>query len=122
MKAEFGTRDAFYVSDLRWIVRNRELNLHCEDYVCKGEVHSWYNNSPHLEYTTHNANEFLISIGFLDREPIVELPHKPINPNRNQIQDGKYSGKKDWDDIEKYKQFRENKQIELIPFNHYKTP
>ena len=46
----FGTRDAFYVSDLKWIVRCRELGLNCMDYVYKGEVHSWYNNSPHLEY------------------------------------------------------------------------
>lgn len=119
---QFGTRDAFYVSDLRWIIRNRELELHCEDYVYKREVHSWYNNSPHLEYTTHNANEFLIRIGFLDHEPIVELPHKTIDSNRNQIQDEKYSGKKDWDEIERYKHLRDDNQIELIPFNHYKTP
>ena len=117
----FGTRDAFYVSDLRWIIRSRELGLNCVDYVYKGEVHSWYNNSPHLEYTTHNVNEFLIDIGFLKRDPKVELPHKPINPNRSQIQDGKYKGKKDWDDLDKYRNFRENNQIELIPYKHYET-
>ena len=115
----FGTRDAFYVSDLRWIIRSRELGLNCRSFIYKGEVHSWFNNSPHLEYTTHNVNEFLIDIGFLDREPIVEMPHKIISSNRNQIQDTKYSGKKDWDELEKYRQFREENDIPLIPFTHY---
>lgn len=115
----FGTRDAFYVSDLRWIIRSRELGLTCVDYVYKGEVHSWYNNSPHLEYTTHNVNEFLVDIGFLERKPVVELPHKVINPNRDQIQGSKYRGKKDWDEIPKYRTFRDTHDIKLIPFKHY---
>ena len=117
----FGTKDAFYVSDLRWIIRSRELGIHCVDYVYKGEVHSWYNNSPHLEYTTHNVNEFLIEIGFLEREPIVGMPRKTINPNRNQIQTSKYSGKKDWDVIPKYRDLRDSNNIELIPFKHYES-
>ena len=118
----FGTRDAFYVSDLRWIIRCRELGLNCMDYVYKGEVHSWYNNSPHLEYTTHNVNEFLIDIGFLDREPVVEMPRKEISAGRSTIQDSKYAGKKDWDEIPKYQTFREDHNIELIPFKHYEKP
>jgi acetyl esterase len=28
----FGTRDAFYVSDLRWIIRTKELGLNCHSY------------------------------------------------------------------------------------------
>jgi acetyl esterase len=115
----FGTRDSFYVSDLRWIIRCRELGLNCVDYVYKGEVHSWYNNSPHLEYTTHNVNEFLIDIGFFDREPVVEMPRKEISAGRSEIQDSKYAGKKDWEEIPKYQTFRENHNIELIPFKHY---
>ncbi len=118
----FGTRDAFYVSDLKWIVRCRELGLNCMDYVYKGEVHSWYNNSPHLEYTTGNVNEFLVDIGFLDRNPTVPLPRKEISANRSEIQDTKYSGKKDWDEIERYRRFREDNHINLIPFKHYEQP
>lgn len=115
----FGTKDAFYVSDLRWIVKCREIGAKCRDFVYKGEVHSWYNNSPHLEYTTHNVNEFLVDIGFLDRQPEVELPHKEISAGRLDIQDAKYSGKKDWDEIPKYRRYREEHNIELIPFKHY---
>lgn len=118
----FGTRDAFYVSDLRWIARCRELGLNCVDYVYKGEVHSWYNNSPHLEYTTANVNEFLIDIGFLGRAPAAPLPGKEISSGRSGIQGAKYSGKKDWDEIEKYRKFREDNRIELIPFKHYEQP
>ena len=111
----FGTKDAFYVSDLRWIVKCRELGANCRDFVYEGEVHSWYNNSPHLETTTHNVNEFLMDIGFLERQPGVELPHKEISPGRSEIQDAKYGGKKDWDDIPKYRRFREEHNIRLIP-------
>jgi acetyl esterase len=115
----FGTRDAFYVQQLRWIVKCRELGITCTDYVYKSEVHSWYNNSPHIEYTTHNANEFLISIGLLNREPDVELPHKIINPNRMTIQEDKYSNKKDWDALSKYQQYVKDHNITIIPYKHY---
>lgn len=115
----FGTKDAFYVSDLRWIVKCREIGAECRDFVYQGEVHSWYNNSPHLEYTTHNVNEFLIDIGFLDRHPVVPMPHKEISNSRSEIQEDKYSAKKDWDEIPKYRQYREDNDIELIPFKHY---
>ena len=117
----FGTKDAFYVSDLRWIVKCREIGAVCRDFVYKGEVHSWFNNSPHLEYTTRNVNEFLVDIGFLDRQPEVELPHKEISAGRSGIQDAKYSGKKDWDEIPKYRRYREENDIKLIPFRHYEA-
>jgi len=115
----FGTKDAFYVSDLRWIAKCRDVGAKCRDFVYKGEVHSWYNNSPHLEYTTHNVNEFLVDIGFLDRQPEVELPHKQISAGRSGIQDAKYTGKKDWDEIPRYRRYREKYNIQLIPFKHY---
>ena len=115
----FGTKDAFYVSALRWIVKCRELGTVCHDFVYKGEVHSWYNNSPHLEYTTHNVNEFLIDIGFLDRQPVVPMPHKEINDNRSEIQEEKYGGKKDWDEIPMYRKYVEDHSITLIPYKHY---
>jgi len=115
----FGTKDAFYVQQLRWIVKCRQLGLTCRDYVYKGEVHSWYNNSPHLEYTTDNVNKFLVEIGFLDAEPAVELPHKQISPGRSEIQDAKYGGKKDWDEMPKYQQYVKDHNIKLISFKHY---
>jgi acetyl esterase len=116
----FGTRDAFYPQQIRWITRCRELGLLCRDYVYKGEVHSWYNNSPHLEYTTENVDHFLIEIGILDEEPKVELPHKQINPNRAGIQGQKYAKKTDWDEQERFRRYIEENDITVIPFEHYK--
>jgi hypothetical protein len=52
-------------------------------------------------------------------EPAVELPHKEISPGRSEIQDAKYSGKKDWDEILQYRGYREEHNIRLIPFKHY---
>jgi acetyl esterase len=118
----FGTKDAFYVSDLRWIVKCREIGAECRDFVYKGEVHSWYNNSPHLEYTTHNVNEFLIDIGFLDRQPVLSMPHKEISDSRSEIQEAKYGGKNDWDEIPMYREFIEDHNITLIPNKHHEQP
>ncbi len=81
--------------------------------------HSWYNNSPHLEYITHNVNEFLIDIGFLDRKSEVELENKQISFSRSKIQDAKYRGEKDWDELPKYRRYVETHNIKLIPFKHY---
>ena len=40
-------------------------------------------------------------------------------PRRLHIQDAKYSGKKDWDEIPRYRRYREEHDIELMPFEHY---
>jgi hypothetical protein len=65
------------------------------------------------------VNEFLVDIGFLKRQPEVELPDKEISAGRSDIQDAKYSGKKDWDEDPKYRRYREENNIDLIPFKHY---
>ncbi len=116
---QFGTRDAFYPQQIRWIAKARELGLVIHDYVYKGEVHSWYNNSPHIEYTTANVDRFLQSIGLLDGEPPVQLPHKLISPQRLAIQQGKYAQKTDWDTMERFQRFIRAHGIELIPYKHY---
>jgi len=115
----FGTKDAFYPQQIRWIVKCRQLGLKCHDYVYKGEVHSWYNNSPHVEYTTQNVDRFLVEIGLLQETPKVELPHKQINPNRLKIQDDKYAKKTDWDEQPRFRRYVEKHKIKLIPFKHY---
>ena len=115
----FGTKDAFYPQQIRWIVRCRQLGVKCHDYVYKGEVHSWYNNSPHIEYTTRNVDKFLVEIGLLHETPKVELPYKQIHPNRLKIQDDKYAKKTDWDEQPRFRQYAEENKINLIPFKHY---
>jgi len=114
----FGTRDAFYPQQIRWIVKCRELGLTVRDYVYKNEVHSWYNNSPHLEYTTENVDKFLVEIGLLEAEPKVEPPHKPISPGRAGIQKEKYDRKTDWDEQQRFRRYAEEHQINVIPFKH----
>lgn len=116
---QFGTRDAFYPQQIRWVVRSRELGLLTRDYVYKGEVHSWYNNSPHIEYTTENVDRFLQEIGLLGPEPKVELPHRRISPNRQAIQESKYEAKTDWDEQERFQRYVRENGIELIPYKHY---
>ena len=115
----FGTKDAFYPQQIRWIVKCRELGLTCHDYVYKGEVHSWYNNSPHVEYTTANVDRFLIEIGLVGAEPKVELPHKEISEGRSDIQDGKYDKKTDWDEQERFQRYVKEHDITIIPYKHY---
>jgi acetyl esterase len=116
----FGTKDAFYPQSIRWIVKCRELGVKCHDYVYKGEVHSWFNNSPHIEYTTANVDKFLVEIGILGEEPKVELPHKEVQANRAHIQSQKYSKKTDWDEQERFQNYVKENNITIIPFEHYK--
>ncbi len=117
----FGTRDAFYPQQIRWITACRELGLTIHDYVYKGEVHSWYNNSPHVEYTTENVDKFLVEIGFLSSDSDVELPHKHINPRRAEIQQSKYDKKTDWDEQEQFRNYIRDHNIRLIPYKHYEN-
>jgi acetyl esterase len=117
----FGTKDAFYPQSIRWIVKCRELGVKCHDYVYEGEVHSWFNNSPHIEYTTENVDKFLVEIGLLSEEPKVELPHKEINPNRMGIQEEKYAKKTDWYEQERFQQYMKEHNITLIPYKHYES-
>ena len=86
----------------------------------KGEVHSWYNNSPHLEYTTANVDRFLVEVGLLDEEPKVDLPHGEIGDNRVPIQQAKYDKKTDWEEQERFRNYMKEHDITLIPFEHYK--
>ncbi|MHC4402436.1 MAG: hypothetical protein ACYTG0_22455 [Planctomycetota bacterium] len=115
----FERQDAFYPQQIRWITKCRDLGLACHDYVYKGEVHSWYNNSPHVEYTTANVDKFLVEIGLLDEEPNVELPHKQISASRLKIQKQKYPRKTDWDEQPRFRRYVERHDIEPIPFKHY---
>ena len=115
----FGTRDAFYPQQIRWIAKSRQLGILTHDYVYKGEVHSWFNNSPHIEYTTASVDRFLQEVGLLGPEPQVELPHKHISPNRQAIQESKYSDKTDWDEQERFRHYVREHEIELIPYRHY---
>jgi acetyl esterase/lipase len=134
---QFGSKDAFYPHQLQWIINSKQLGVRIDYYVYKGEVHSWFNNSPHIEYTTEYVDTFLQSMGWLGAAPEVELPHKQISPEREAIQNEKYATKLDWDDYEAYReralamgwdpdinyhQLAVDNGIELIPFGFYEDP
>jgi hypothetical protein len=65
------------------------------------------------------VNQFLIEIGLLNKEPIVELPHKRMNENRAKIQAEKYSKKIDWDEQARFQKYILEHNIKLIPYKHY---
>ena len=60
-----GTCDPFFPQQLRWIGRCAELDLDAREFVYRGQVHGWFNASPHLQYTTENADRFLVERGLL---------------------------------------------------------
>lgn len=60
-----GTRDPFFPQQLRWITRCADLHTDACGFIYRGQVHGWFNASPHLEYTTENADRFLVEHGLL---------------------------------------------------------
>jgi acetyl esterase len=115
----FGTRDAFYPQQLRWIADCRKLGVRCTPYVYKGEVHGWYNWSPHYEHVMANVDRFLQDIGYLETRDDVDIPHRPMPDDKVEYMTNLYEVKKDWDEEEKYRTFAAEHGIELIPFRHY---
>jgi acetyl esterase len=108
----YGSRDAYYPQQLRWTIRCREAGVPITYHAYKGEVHGWFVNPPHFEYTTRNVDRFLQTIGWLGESPQAEMPAKKLADNTASIR-ARYTAKKDWDDEEEYRRLADEHGIEL---------
>jgi len=82
-----GTEDFFNPQINEFVAKEKELGAHVEAFFAEGQPHGFFNRSPWLEKTTERADEFLQSIGYLGKEPKVELPSK-IEPATKSAQKG----------------------------------
>ena len=60
------------------------------------------------------------NLGLLDHEPSAPLPRKPISAGRAKIQQEKYTRKKDWNLLPKYRDYLVEQNITLIPPGHHR--
>ncbi|MCX7014487.1 MAG: alpha/beta hydrolase [Candidatus Sumerlaeota bacterium] len=77
-----GTEDRFYPSIKEFVEKEKELGAHVETMYVDGQPHGFFNYSPWIEKTTERADEFLQSIGYLGKEPKVELPHSAASASK----------------------------------------
>lgn len=76
-----GTADRFYAEIQEFVQKSKALGAPVEACYSEGQPHGFFNQSPWMEKTTEQADEFLRRIGYLSEEPKVPLPTKAGDPN-----------------------------------------
>ena len=69
-----GSKDPFLEQNRQFVSSGTELGARVELDLAEGQPHAYFNRSPWLEKTVASADRFLVSLGYLDEEPRVELP------------------------------------------------
>jgi len=76
-----GTKDRFNPEIREFVRQSKDLGAPVEACFSEGQPHGFFNQSPWLEKTTEQADEFLRRIGYLSEAPKVPLPTKAGTPN-----------------------------------------
>jgi acetyl esterase/lipase len=69
-----GSKDPFLDQNRQFVSKGSQLGVRVELDLAEGQPHAYFNRSPWLEKTVASADRFLVSLGYLDKEPEVELP------------------------------------------------
>lgn len=70
----FGTADALKAGTTDYLAKAKELGATAEIFWAEGQPHGFFNRSPWMERTLQRADEFLVSLGYLQGKPAVEPP------------------------------------------------
>jgi acetyl esterase/lipase len=76
-----GTKDRFNPEIREFVQKSKALGAPVEACFSEGQPHGFFNQSPWLEKTTEQADEFLCHIGYLGEAPKVPLPTKAGTPD-----------------------------------------
>jgi acetyl esterase/lipase len=71
----FGTEDFLYKQGEEFILRAKELGTRAELFTAEKQTHGFFNQSPWREKTLLRADEFLVSLGYLQGKPTIEVPN-----------------------------------------------
>ena len=63
----FGTEDDLFTWASTYIEKSRMLENRVDLYLVQGEDHGFFNDSPWYEHTLVRVDDFLVSLGFLDK-------------------------------------------------------
>lgn len=70
----FGTEDDLFTWASSYIEKSRSHGNRVDLFLAQGEDHGFFNNSPWYEHTLVRVDDFLVSLGFLDKLPINTQP------------------------------------------------
>jgi len=69
----YGTKDQFLAQGRAFLAKSKEIGNRVEVYSAEGQPHGFFNRSPWTEVTMRQADEFLVSLGYLKGKPTVTL-------------------------------------------------
>ena len=75
-----GTADELNPQIREFVEKSKSLGAPVEACYAEGQPHAFFNQSPWLEKTTEQADDFLCRIGYLGKEPKVPLPTRANFP------------------------------------------
>jgi len=70
----FGTDDWLYKQGRDFIQRSKELGHRSELFTAEKQPHGFFNQSPWREKTLLRTDEFLVSLGYLQGKPTIQVP------------------------------------------------
>ena len=80
----FGTDDFLFKQGEEFMQRSKELGHRAEMFTAEKQPHGFFNKSPWREKTLQRADEFLVSLGYLEGKPTIKVPDaKDQNRTRN---------------------------------------
>jgi acetyl esterase len=78
----YGTDDFLIKQGEEFIQRSKELGHRAEMFTAEKQPHGFFHKSPWKEKTLQRADEFLVSLGYLQGKPTIQVPDaKDQNPN-----------------------------------------
>jgi acetyl esterase/lipase len=70
----YGTEDWLLKQGEEFLRRSKELGHRAELFTAEGQPHAFFHRTPWREKTLRRADEFLVSLGYLQGEPTIEVP------------------------------------------------
>ncbi len=70
----YGTDDRLLKQGEEFMGRSKELGHRCEMFTAEKQPHGFFHKSPWYEKTLRRADEFLVSLGYLQGKPTIEIP------------------------------------------------
>jgi acetyl esterase/lipase len=72
----FGSEDPLKAHGDVYRAKAKTLRVRANEYTEDGQVHGFFNNSPYMERTLIAVDRFLVSLGYLEGEPKIQVPSK----------------------------------------------
>jgi acetyl esterase/lipase len=78
----FGTDDFLFKQGQEFIQRSKELGHRSEMFEAEKQPHGFFHKTPWKEKTLVRADEFLVSLGYLQGKPTIKVPDaRDVQPN-----------------------------------------